>query len=314
MINNMISIIVPVYNTEKFLQACLDSIVAQTFTDFEAILVDDGSTDGSGRICDEYAAKDNRFIVIHKKNEGVSVARNKGVSLAKGDFVSFIDSDDYIHPQMIDILYNEINKGDFSISMCLEQNVEEYDSYGCIHTLTDYTTKIIDENELIYGITHEGKDKKHFVHCLGKLYRKAIIGDLLFDESISLSEDLLYNFELFLKGISVVRILTPLYFRTLLRGNSLSSKKSTDMIYNAGIYHKCLSYIPKTKPLFRSYVIKNICNRIVAFKEQNKDTELKQLAKTKGRELFNSIKWEMWRNNDISYREKIKYTVLFYIS
>ena len=91
-----LSVIVPVYNTEKYLRECIDSILAQTFTDFELILADDGSTDQSGSICDEYAQKDNRIIVAHQKNAGVTAARKRGVNIASGEYVTFVDSDDWI--------------------------------------------------------------------------------------------------------------------------------------------------------------------------------------------------------------------------
>lgn len=93
--NPKISVIVPVYNTEKYLHRCIDSILAQTFTDFELLLIDDGSKDNSGTICDEYAAKDSRVRVFHKENGGVSSARNLGLDNAKGEWISFVDSDDY---------------------------------------------------------------------------------------------------------------------------------------------------------------------------------------------------------------------------
>lgn len=93
----MISIILPVYNTEKYLERCINSIVNQSYNDLEIIIIDDGSTDGSARICDEWREKDSRIKVIHKQNEGVSVARNTGLEISKGDFIFFIDSDDYIN-------------------------------------------------------------------------------------------------------------------------------------------------------------------------------------------------------------------------
>ncbi|HAQ0795523.1 TPA: glycosyltransferase, partial [Enterococcus faecium] len=101
-----ISIIVPVYNVEKYLKKCVDSILGQTFTDFELLLIDDGSTDNSGSICDELAKTDNRIKVIHKENGGLSDARNIGIEVAKGDFIGFIDSDDYIDEDMYAFLYN----------------------------------------------------------------------------------------------------------------------------------------------------------------------------------------------------------------
>lgn len=101
-----ISVIVPVYNMEKYIHRCVNSILSQSFTDFELILVDDGSTDTSGAICDEYIVKDERIIVIHQTNQGQAGARNNAVSCAKGEWISFVDSDDVIHPQYLEILFN----------------------------------------------------------------------------------------------------------------------------------------------------------------------------------------------------------------
>ncbi len=98
-----VSIIIPVYKVEAFLRRCLDSVMSQTYTEWEAICVDDGSPDGCPAILDEYAAKDKRFVVVHKKNEGVSVARNMALDMAKGDFLFFMDSDDFLHPQTFEI-------------------------------------------------------------------------------------------------------------------------------------------------------------------------------------------------------------------
>ena len=100
-----ISIIVPVYNTEKYLHRCIDSILTNTFTDFELLLIDDGSTDSSGVICDEYAAKDSRIYVFHKENGGASSARNLGLGKAKGEWITFVDSDDTLQKNALDLLY-----------------------------------------------------------------------------------------------------------------------------------------------------------------------------------------------------------------
>ena len=110
-----ISVIVPVYNVEKYLTKCVDSIMNQTYKDLEIILVDDGSTDNSGKICDEYVKKDKRFKVIHKKNGGLSDARNVGIKNSTGEYLSFIDSDDYIDNDMIECLYNACIKNNADI-------------------------------------------------------------------------------------------------------------------------------------------------------------------------------------------------------
>lgn len=108
----IISIIVPIYNVEQFIHCCVDSILAQTFTDWELLLIDDGTLDRSGEICDEYAKKDNRIRVFHKKNGGVSSARNLGLDNAQGEWVTFIDADDYILPDFIKGLYRPIEEGE----------------------------------------------------------------------------------------------------------------------------------------------------------------------------------------------------------
>ena len=96
----LISIIVPVYNVERYLVKCLDSIVNQTYQNLQIILIEDGSSDNSGKICDDYSKKDQRISVIHKRNEGLSAARNEGLDIAEGEYIGFVDSDDYIEPDM----------------------------------------------------------------------------------------------------------------------------------------------------------------------------------------------------------------------
>ena len=114
----LISIIVPVYNVEKYLEECLNSIISQTYTNLEIILVDDGSTDGSSYICDKYSAMDPRIIVCHQNNKGLSAARNIGLLKAKGEFIGFIDSDDWIEKDMYESLYKSISSNNSDISGC----------------------------------------------------------------------------------------------------------------------------------------------------------------------------------------------------
>lgn len=110
--NPKISIIIPVYKVEKYLHRCLDSIAAQTFVAWECILIDDGSPDNSGKICDEYAARDMRFRVFHQKNQGVSVARNLGIEKSKGQYIAFVDSDDWVSDDYFDVLERNAGKAD----------------------------------------------------------------------------------------------------------------------------------------------------------------------------------------------------------
>lgn len=112
----LISIIVPVYNVEKYLKECIDSVISQTYKNLEIILVDDGSTDKSGEICDEYSKKDSRIKVIHKENGGLSDARNVALDIAKGEYIGFVDSDDYVEKDMFETLYKLAEEHNTEIS------------------------------------------------------------------------------------------------------------------------------------------------------------------------------------------------------
>ena len=113
-----ISVIVPVYKVEPYLKQCVDSIINQTYKNLEIILVDDGSTDNCGKICDEYASKDNRIKVLHIENGGPAVARNAGLDIATGKYIGYVDSDDYIEPDMYETLYNAMIKTNAGLVVC----------------------------------------------------------------------------------------------------------------------------------------------------------------------------------------------------
>ena len=125
--DELISVVVPIYKVEMYLKQCINSIIKQTYTNLEIILVDDGSPDNCPKICDEFKEKDSRVVVIHKENGGLSDARNAGIDVAKGKYIAFIDSDDYIHNEFIEELYNHIVSEKAQISMCTIQKVNEKD-------------------------------------------------------------------------------------------------------------------------------------------------------------------------------------------
>lgn len=162
-----ISVIVPVYNVEKYIHRCVDSILSQTFTDFELILVDDGSPDNCGAICEEYAAKDSRVVVIHQKNGGLSAARNAGIDWAfansDSQWLTFIDSDDWVHPAYLDRLINAADTHGVKISMCglYEVSCEERMPQGTV-----FSAPVCMETEEAY-VT-----QKYSMTACGKLYVK----------------------------------------------------------------------------------------------------------------------------------------------
>lgn len=171
--NPKISIIVPVYKVEPYIHKCVDSILNQTFKDFEVILVDDGSPDNCGKICDEYAKKDERIKVIHKENRGLSSARNAGLDIARGEYIGFVDSDDYIESDMYEILYNVIQNNQCDIVSC--SSIIHYNDkiivnggHGLIIHSKEEAMKTMLEGELY--------DEVVWV----KLFKKSVIGNIRF--------------------------------------------------------------------------------------------------------------------------------------
>lgn len=200
-----ISIIIPIYNTGEPLRQCLDSILSQTFTDYECILVDDGSTDDSGIIADEYAAKNERFQIIHKKNGGVSSARNMGLRCAKGEWVVFVDSDDYILPNhlatMIDVAINDVDIVMTGFRFLHLDQVTEHIYSGNIYIGKDKIREFINKSDFLqYQIPWD------------RMYRRSMIenNSLSFLEGLSLSEDRLfcYHYLIHVKGIVTTKEIT----------------------------------------------------------------------------------------------------------
>ena len=168
----VISVIVPVHNVEKYLHNCLDSILAQTFSDFELILIDDGSKDNSGKICDEYAEKDSRIRVFHQVNQGQAAARNFGVTQAKADWIHFVDSDDIIHPQMLESLYCAVQKDNSNIAMCDCKCIETESEVEFGEVSFDSITVNIDDEYL--NSLLKAEDLKYHSVC-AKLIKKEIV-------------------------------------------------------------------------------------------------------------------------------------------
>ena len=178
-----ISIIVPIYNVEKYLTNCIDSILNQTFKDFELILVNDGSTDNSFEICKHYKDIDDRICIIDKKNGGLSSARNAGLDIAKGEYIGFVDSDDYIHPQMYELLYNQIIKNKADISMCEFKKVSEFNKKELSDkVILNQEVEILNNKEAVFKLGENGSVT--YVIACNKLYKKSLFNNIKFKEGI----------------------------------------------------------------------------------------------------------------------------------
>lgn len=173
----MISIIVPVYKVELFLQECIDSILQQTYRDLEIILIDDGSPDNCGKICDEYAIKDERIKVIHKKNGGLSDARNAGLEVCSGEYIAFIDSDDILHPDFIEILYQNLVINKALISCCNFQNFKHTSDID--YRLTENKVETFTGDEFLEILYEPHWIPQNVIVC-NKIYHKSIFEKLRF--------------------------------------------------------------------------------------------------------------------------------------
>lgn len=200
----MITVIVPIYNIEKYLPACIDSILAQTFQDLEIILVDDGSPDGCSDICDCYAKRDRRVRVIHKKNEGLSCARNAGVELAKGDYLCFVDGDDLLCPEYCEELYSLIHNTDFDFSACGVCRFPDGQKPAPILT----TSIPVRMNSVDY--LRDQLNKKREFGVWNRLFRKEIFNRIQFMPK-KIHEDVIFSADLALLQGSVIATEKQLY-------------------------------------------------------------------------------------------------------
>lgn len=217
-----ISIIVPVYNVEHYLENCIESILNQTFKDFELILVDDGSTDNSGKICDIYEKKDSRIKVIHKNNGGLSSARNTGLDIACGKYVGFIDSDDSIHPRMYEMLYDLIKKYESDISCCNYKKIYDIfkDEYENVNSLEVIEMSNI---EAIKNLYDKEIGVKLVIAC-NKLYRKNLFDNIRYKVG-RLHEDEFMAHRILYNSKKITYVDNELYYY-LQREGSIMSKKS----------------------------------------------------------------------------------------
>ena len=211
----MISIIVPIYNSEKWLERCLESLITQTYTDIEILLVNDGSKDRSSEICHNYADKDKRIVVIDKENEGVSATRNLGICMAKGEFVQFVDSDDYIEPDMCEKMLATIENCD--MSLCGMRILQ----HGRILREPHLATGVFNLRD---SVSTYFKLRKINLGPCNKLYRKALISEM-FKEGISLGEDTLFVLD-YMRKVKKVSVLAECLYNVVLDNENSLNRQS----------------------------------------------------------------------------------------
>lgn len=308
----LISVIIPVYNVERYLERCLDSVVNQTYKNLEIILIDDGSSDGSGEICDKYAKLDKRIIVIHQNNSGVSAARNKGIDIAKGDYISFIDSDDTIEANMYEILLKNAVESGAEISYCGFSQIE---LNGEVKYINNTLKKIIlEKKEVVKGYFFNDAIKLLMYCPWNKLFSKKILKTVRYREDLAIGEDILFVFECIRKANYLCMEDVCLY-NYMKRENSamtssFSDKRMHYIIAAEEIEKICRDEFPYAVKEAGLWVYMHklnicrqlLCNPIFKKKYQKEFNEYKTYLRNSKKEYYHLLNW----------KRKLDYVFVFY--
>lgn len=304
----MISIIIPVYNADLYLSKCIDSVKFQTYTDWELILVDDGSKDQSGMICDEYAKQDHRITVIHQPNKGVSSARNAGMAIAKGVYLCFVDADDWLEPSFIDDFdiansdYDMYIAGWFFNTFGNSDLGVRYEAAHC-NTVEDIRNEFFRQKLVNNG------------YPWGKLYKTSIIRDnnLRYNEQMSINEDQLFvmQYILLIHSLSITENQTYQYRIFIETGEKLSSKSHLydEYIENA----KCFQSILNRMKLIWSLPDNIFQMLLKQFVYSTKLKAMEVLVLNNNRQYFFD-ECQFWRSHKIHFPSKFNRIILFYVS
>lgn len=268
MTEETISIIIPVYNIEKFLNKCVDSVLKQTYHNLEIILIDDGSTDKSGAICDDYKSKDNRIKVLHQLNGGLSSARNAGIEIANGEYLAFIDGDDYVEPTLIETLFNACKETNADLSICsFYMEGEDGKTRIECESLANASYTNIEALELL-ALPRQDR----YVVAWNKLYKKHLFDEIRFPLN-RVFEDQATVHKIFWNAKKIVTVSDKLY-HYIVRDDSLSHKTNPikyfddlDALFERVEFYK-QNNLEKLVPgvenvmfyLFGYYLNKSFCN------------------------------------------------------
>lgn len=275
----LVSIIIPIYNVEKYLRECIDSVLKQTYNNLQIILVDDGSPDNCGSICDEYAEKDDRITVIHKENGGLSSARNEGIKIARGQYIGFVDSDDFIDENMYSNLMHNININNADIAIC--GRVYVYGDKNVIRCKKNIYLKMNSEEAINKMNTFGYYD----VASWDKIYKRELFEGIEFPIG-KLSEDWFTTYKLLDKAETIIYDSTPMYYyRQREKSITHSRKVNYNPIYAS---KEVLGLVEKKYPdsiiyAITAYVYANIgvYDNLILYDKENNDEIKKVLINIK---------------------------------
>lgn len=307
--NELISIIVPVYNVEKYIDRCIRSIVTQTYSNLEILLVDDGTTDNSGYLCDVWEQKDNRIRVIHKENSGLSDARNVGIANSNGLYLAFVDSDDYIHPTMIERLYQASRENDAEISLCNWSRVDEQ-----CQNIDDKDSPIKDEllsgKDLIAKL-FESK-YEYYVVVWNKLYRRCLFDDVKFIKGRTVEDEFIAH-RLFGQCNTIVSIRDELYYY-LQRSDSIMSsiRQNPTLDYYLNIMDFLLDRMLYLKSIGMNDYAAKVYSRMVFlyYRIFELDTDNTPLINDKIKEMKKEIRGNYGVSRCLGFKQRIHLLVI----
>lgn len=302
----MISIIVPVYKVEKYLPKCIESLINQTYRDIQIILVDDGSPDGCGAICDTYAAKDSRIQVIHQQNSGVSAARNAGLAVAIGEYIGFCDSDDYVSPNMYQCLLDNMTNSNAQIAICGYDYVDE--AGKVTRPYEKKNLEILNQQEIFQRYFDMPPTMRLGVG--NKLFRKDLFDRINFSVGIKGAEDAEVLASYLLKVETGVFVHEPLYINCERQGSATRGGLKSDSVLPAlDIYKEAWRKFEMISPEINRhaqayYMDACLLNYSVHCVEQKAENhQLVQIIKERIRKEFPSALYNM----EIFWKTRIYY-------
>lgn len=323
---NKISIIVPIYNSEKYLSECIESILKQTYTNIEVILVDDGSTDQSSSICKKYENIDSRVKYFFQNNFGVSAARNYGINLSEGEYIGFIDSDDFIDSRMYETMINAITEYDVDLAMCRYVNYSSEDNYNIQNEPLPYyyCGKEEIEKKIIPLMIGSSSKKIQCPPIMGSscrcLYKASIIknSDIKF-KKIKIAEDTVFNLE-YLCSIDSAYIIKDAFYYYRVNMNSATRKYITDLYSNLCIQRNLtIEILKKNNLTYLDEYIDNawlyfvtwcIKNEILDLTKNKKD-KIKQMKYYRNDKVYNKLLNHKHLKN-VYWKERIFFYLLKY--
>lgn len=262
-----ISVIIPVYNVEKYLSECLDSVINQTYKNLQIILVDDGSTDSSGKICDVYAEKDNRITVVHQKNAGAGAAKNTGLDLVKGDYFSIIDSDDYIELDMYEKMVTSLEKYNSDIAQCLFRNVFVNDSFDRKYKIKGNYPKVLTSKSFLKEYLYDWK----YAIFWNKLFKSSLLKEIRFPVGRKIDDEF-FTYKLVCSAKKVVNIDDILYNYRMRKTSVMNENDSDRLIYDRiDCFIERYNYISNVYPSLKKNYNLKLYDDLIYFKDSVRD-------------------------------------------